>query len=383
MTSARDAVIVGSVRTPIGKRGGALADVHPSDLLGLVTNEVLRRTGTQPGDVDQILTGCVTQVGEQAYNIARTSALAAGIPAEVPGTTMDAQCGSSQQAVNLAAALVGADAAEVVLASGVESMSRVPLGAASKAGPGEPFTDAYRDRWEIVAQGESAERIADRWHVDRKACDAWGLRSQQRAAHAWAEGRFDDEIVPVTLPDGSTMSRDEGPRPSTEAGLAALRPAFRPDGRHTAGTSSQISDGDAAVLLMSRRRAEAAGLDVQAVVRAQAMVAVDPVIKLTGPIPATQTLLERQGLVVDDVDLFEVNEAFASVVLAWLAELKAPEETVNVNGGAIALGHPVGATGARLITTMVHEMKRRAAQRGVVTMCCGGGLGTASLLEAT
>jgi acetyl-CoA acetyltransferase family protein len=371
-----DVVIVSAVRSPIGRRGGALAGVHPVDLLGPVLTEAVRRAGLTPADVTQVLTGCVTQAGEQGYNIARGALLAHGFPVEVPGTTIDAQCGSSQQAVNLAAGLIASGAADVVVASGVESMSRLPLGTAVQSGPGEPLTDGYRERYEVVHQGESAERIADAWDVDRAACDAFSLASQQRAAAARDEGRFEAEILPI-----AGLSTDEGIRASTAEGLAALKPIFRPDGRHTAGSSSQISDGAAAVVLTSLERARALGLPVRARVLAQATVGVDPVLKLTGPIPATREILRRTGLGLDDIERFEVNEAFASVVLAWQKELGADPDRVNVNGGAIALGHPVGATGARLVTTLLGELDRADAELGLVTMCCGGGLGTATLLS--
>jgi acetyl-CoA acetyltransferase family protein len=368
-------VVLSAVRTPIGRRGGGLAGVHPVDLLGGVLTAAVDRAGLRPADVTQVLAGCVTQAGEQGYNVARTALLAAGFPAEVPGTTVDAQCGSSQQAVNLGAALIASGAADVVVAAGVESMSRLPLGTAVAAGPGEPLNDAYRARYEVVHQGESAERIADAWDVDRAACDAFALASQERAATAWREGRFDREVLPV-----AGVARDEGIRASTRDGLAALRPAFRPAGRHTAGNSSQISDGAAAVVLASADRAAGLGARPRARIVAQATVGVDPVLKLTGPIPATRAVLRRAGLTLADVDLVEVNEAFASVVLAWAAELDADLDRVNVNGGAIALGHPVGATGARLVTTAVHELARRGGGHALVTMCCGGGLGTATLL---
>ena len=371
-----DVVVLSAVRSPIGRRNGGLSGVHPADLLGHVLTAAVDRAGLTPADVGQVLAGCVTQAGAQGYNIARNAALAAGFPAEVPGSTIDAQCGSSQQAVNLGAALVASGAAEVVVAGGVESMSRLPLGTAVEAGPGEPLNDAYRARYEVVHQGESAERIADLWNLDRRACDEFALASQDRAAGAWAAGRFDREVLAL-----AGVARDEGPRASTLEGLGGIKPAFRPDGRMTAGSSSQISDGAAAVVLTSAAYAAAAGLRPRARIVAQATVGVDPVLKLTGPIPATRAILARTGLSLDEIDLFEVNEAFASVVLAWQAELGADPERVNVNGGAIALGHPVGATGARLVTTALHELERSGTDRALVTMCCGGGLGTATLLS--
>jgi acetyl-CoA acetyltransferase family protein len=343
--------------------------------------EAMRRSGVEAGEVDQVVAGCVTQAGEQAVNIGRTAWLAAGLPETVPATTIDAQCGSSQQAVGFAASLVNSGLASVVLAAGVESMSRLPLRTAAKCGPGEPFTDAYRSRFEVISQGESAERIADHWGISRAECDDLALASQDSAARARDAGLFDQEIVPIVT-DVGTVAQDEGIRPSSADGLAALRPVFRPGGRHTAGNSSQISDGAAAILVASEEWAARRGLSALARVVDHVMVGVDPVMKLTGPIPATTRILERNGLSVHDIDLFEVNEAFASVVAAWAKELGAPSERTNVNGGAIALGHPVGATGARLITTLVHELRRAGGGRGLVTMCCGGGLGVATVLEA-
>ena len=371
-----EVVLLSAVRSPIGRRNGGLSGTHPVDLLGDVLTAAVDRAGLTPADVTQILAGCVTQAGAQGYNIARNAALAAGFPAEVPGSTIDAQCGSSQQAVNLGAALIASGAAEVVVAAGVESMSRLPLGTAVDAGPGEPLNESYRARYEVVHQGESAERIADLWNLDRRACDEFALASQDRAAAAWAAGRFDREVLPL-----GGVARDEGLRASSLDGLGGLKPAFRPDGRLTAGSSSQLSDGAAAVVLTSAAHAAARGLRPRARITAQATVGVDPVLKLTGPIPATRAILARTGLSLGDIDLFEVNEAFASVVLAWQAELGADPGRVNVNGGAIALGHPVGATGARLVTTALHELERSGSGRALVTMCCGGGLGTATLLS--
>jgi acetyl-CoA acetyltransferase family protein len=349
--------------------------------------EALKRAGVPPAEVDQVLAGCVTQVGDQAYNVGRIAWLTAGLPETVPGTTLDAQCGSSQQAVNLASALIESGSAEVVVAGGVELMSRHPLGSNVEGGLGQPMGRIYRERFEVTTQGEAAERIADRWGVTREEADEIGLRSQRNAAAAWSEGRFQAEVVPVEQPGdepGTTveLARDETFRPTTADALAALQPVFRPDGRHTAGNSSQISDGAACLVLVSEAAARRFGLSPLAAVTAQAMVGVDPVIKLTGPIPATRRILEKTGLGIGDFEVFEVNEAFASVIGAWLREVEAPVERLNVNGGAIALGHPVGATGARLCTTAVHELRRRGGGRALVTMCCGGGLGTATVLEA-
>ena len=376
-----DPVIVGARRSPFGRRNGVLAGVHPHDLLGSVHRAVIEDSAIQGPDIDMIITGCVTQIGDQSYNIGRMAALGGGLPAEVPAMTIDSQCGSSHQAVNVAASMIRSGAAEVIMASGVESMSRVPLGSAQGAGFGTPYGDGYTNRFEVVGQGESAERIADKWHITRVECDAWAARSQQRAAEATERGRFGREVVPLSV-DGDIVTRDQGIRASTPESLAALRPVFREDGRHTAANSSQISDGAAAVLVMSRSRAGKLGLTPLARVAGQAFVGVDPVLKLTGPIPATAAILNRAGLTADDIGVFEVSEAFASVVLAWLAETGADPDRVNVNGGAIALGHPVGASGARMIATAAHELACSGKQFAVVTMCCGGGLGTATLLEA-
>jgi acetyl-CoA acetyltransferase family protein len=379
--------VTAAVRTPIGKRGRALAEVHPAELLGDLIRAALTGIELPAESVDQALVGCVTQVGDQAYNIGRMAWLAAGLTADVPATTLDAQCGSSQQAANAAAALIASGNADHVVVGGVELMSRHPLGSNVEGGLGEPMGRAYRDRYEVINQGESAERIADRWGIERAECDEIALRSQERAAEAWRMGRFHAEVHPVDLAaaDGTEqvrLSQDETFRPTTREALAALKPRFRPNGRHTAGNSSQISDGAACLVLSSASAARLLGLRPLAELTHQATVGVDPVIKLTGPIPATRRLLQRAGLHADGVDLFEVNEAFASVVAAWTREIDVPDKKVNVNGGAIALGHPVGATGARLLTTMVHELGRRGGGCGVVTMCCGGGLGTATMLIA-
>jgi acetyl-CoA acetyltransferase family protein len=379
MSQPQRPVIAAAVRTPIGRRAGALAAVHPADLLALVMREALHRSGVAPGDVDQVIAGCVTQAGDQALNIGRTAWLAAGLPDTVPATTIDAQCGSSQQAVNLAASLVASGAAEVVLAGGVESMSRLPLRTAAECGPGDPYPESYRDRFELVSQGESAERIADLWDISRDECDEIALRSQELALGARDAGWFDAELVPVATAAG-TVGRDEGIRASTKDGLAALRPLFRTGGRHTAGNSSQISDGAAVVIVAAEGWVRQRGGPLLARIIDQAIVGVDPVIKLTGPIPATRRILSRTGLTLADIDRFEVNEAFASVLAAWSKELGAPLDRTNVNGGAIALGHPVGATGARLVTSIVHDLARNGGGRGLVTMCCGGGLGVATVL---
>jgi acetyl-CoA acetyltransferase family protein len=384
-TAGSRALIASAVRSPVGRRRGALQDVHAGLLLGTVVAEALDRAGVPPAAVDQVLAGCVTQVGDQAYNVARMAWLTAGLPQTVPATTLDAQCGSSQQAVNLARALIRAGEANVVVAAGVELMSRHPLGSNVAPGPGEPQGAQYRERYEVTTQGEAAERIADRWAIGRAELDQLGARSQQLAVAAWEAGRFHAEVMPVDLPGEANgrvqLARDEGLRYSTPETLAALRPSFRPDGRHHAGNSSQISDGAAAVVLVSDAAARELGIEPLGEVVAGALVADDPVIKLTGPIPATRRILADTGLAIDDFDVIEVNEAFASVVAAWRRELGPDMDRVNVNGGAIAIGHPVGASGARLCTTALHELRRRGGGRALVTMCVGGGLGTASVLE--
>jgi acetyl-CoA acetyltransferase family protein len=378
---ANDAVIVAARRTPLGRRNGRLGLFHPHQLLAAVHDAAIADAAIDPADLDMVVTGCVTQIGEQSYNVGRMASLAGGLPLTVPAMTIDSQCGSSQQAVNVAAGLIRSGAAEVILASGVEAMTRVPLGSAQEGDFGTPYSAGYVERYELIGQGEAAERIADKWNVSREQCDDWAARSQRRAASATEAGRFAGEIVPLPV-EGALMTSDEGIRASSPESLAALRPVFRRDGRHTAGNSSQISDGAAAVLVMSRARAERAQLPVIARIAGQAFVGVDPVLKLTGAIPATERLLAGGGLDVGDIGLFEVSEAFASVVLAWLAETGADPERVNVNGGAIALGHPVGASGARMITTAARELARTATDFAVVAMCCGGGLGTATLLAA-
>jgi acetyl-CoA C-acetyltransferase len=333
----------------------------------------------------------VTAVGEQSFNIARTAWLTAGLPLTVPATTVDSQCGSSQQATNLAAGLIASGAVDVALACGVESMSRIPLGSNTQAGPGRAIPKSYFGRYEFTSQFEGAERIAEKWGITRADTDALGLVSQQRAGRAWQEARFEREVVPIDAPDlgedgkptGTThhVARDEGLRETSLEKLGALKPVAREDGVHTAGTSSQISDGAAAVLLMSADKARALGLRPRARIAHQCLVGVDPVLMLTGPIDATHRILERAGMTMADIDEVEINEAFASVVLAWERELRPDMETVNPNGGAIALGHPVGCTGARLVTTAVHELERTDATTALVTMCCGGGLGTGTLIE--
>jgi acetyl-CoA C-acetyltransferase len=386
-------VIVDAVRTPIGRRGGGLSSMHPAELLGIVQRALIDRTGIDPAEVGQVVGGCVSQVGEQSFNVTRTAWLAAGLPMTTAATTIDTQCGSSQQATNLAASLVGSGVVDVAVASGVEIMSRIPIGVNSskKLGLGIPIPKTYFGRYEMTSQFEGAERIADKWGVTRQDTDAFGLRSQQLAAQAWAEGRFDGQWVEVEAPDnddegnptGTThkVVRDEGIRESTLEKLATLKPVGRENGVHTAGNSSQISDGASAVLLMTEEKAAALGLTPRARVVDTCLVGVDPVLMLTGPIDATERLLKRTGLGIDDIDVFEINEAFASVVLAWQKEVGANPERVNPNGGAIALGHPLGATGGFLLTKALYELERTGGKYGLVSMCCGGGLGTGTIIE--
>jgi acetyl-CoA acyltransferase len=381
-------VIVEAVRTPLGRgnqRNGDLREVHPVLLAAHVLREVTSRAGVDPAMVGDVVFGCVMQTGEQAVNIARQATLAAGFPVEVPATTVDRQCGSSQQAIHFAANLIQAGVCDITIAAGVESMSRVPMGSTVVQGPGAPFPPELLEVYNLIPQGLSAELIAEQWHITREQADEYAARSQRRAGEAQAGGRFDREIAPVVVGangDGRVVSQDQGIRPdTTAAALAALQPSFKPDGIMHAGNSSQITDGAAAILLMSVERANALGITPRARIAAQTVVGVDPVTMLTGPIPATARLLQRSGLNIDDVDLFEINEAFAPVVLAWAHEHHPDMDRVNVNGGAIALGHPLGASGARLMTTMLHELERRDARYGLQAMCCGGGLGTGTLID--
>jgi acetyl-CoA C-acetyltransferase len=386
-----DVVIVEAVRTPIGKRNGGLSSLHPADTLGVVQRAAVERSGVEPGAVEQVVAGCVSQVGEQSFNIGRTAWLAAGYPIEVAATTVDTQCGSSQQATNLATALVAGGVADVALACGVEAMSRVPIGSNSKGDYGRPIPKSYFAQIEFTSQFEGAERIAEKWGITRDDADAFGLRSQELAAAAWAEGRFGTQIVELDAPDVDEegkptdtthhVDRDEGLRETTLEKLAKLKPVAREDGVHTAGSSSQISDGAAAVLLAEAGKAADLGLTARGRIVDTCLVGVDPVLMLTGPIDATKRLLGRTGLTIDDIDVFEVNEAFASVVLAWAKELEVPMDKVNPNGGAIAMGHPLGGTGAILLTKAMHELERTGGRYGLVTMCCGGGLGTGTIIE--
>ena len=375
-------VLVEAVRTPIGRRGGALSGLKAVQLLRHVQEEVLRRAGLRPSDVDQVIGGCVTQVGEQSLNVTRNAWLNSGMDYRVPSSTVDASCGSAQQANHLVAALIAAGAIDVGIGCGVESMSRVPMGTNLTSVTGHYKTRDYPYDDPPDAQFGGAERIAARAGVTRLAADRYGLRSQQRAAAAWAAGYYDAEIAPIPAPtaDAMVVTTDEGLRPSTMDGLAALRP-LRPDGVHTAGTASQVADGAAAVLWMSEPRARALGLRPRARLVHQVLVGADPYYLLDGPIVATRAILDRAGMSLADIDRYEVNEAFAAVVLAWQQEYEADDDRLNVNGGAISLGHPLGATGARLIVSAVSELERADAEYALITMCCGGSQGTASLLQ--
>jgi acetyl-CoA acyltransferase len=381
----REVVIVEAVRTPIGRgheEKGYYKDIHPSNLLAKVYGELFERSGVDPAETGDVIAGCAQQFGEQGVNIGRNAWLEAGLPIETPGTTIDRQCGSAQQAVNFAAALVATGVHDVVVGGGVEHMGHISFadGYEVMKEHGSPFSPELLERYDLVPQGLSAEMIADRWEIPRSELDELGLRSQQLAAKATEEGRFEREVVPFAV-NGDTHMADQGLRETTLEGLANLKPAFKEDGKITAGNSSQVSDGAAAVMLMSREKADELGLRPRARIFDQTTVGVDPVIMLTGPIPATRKLLERNGMEIGDIDLVEINEAFASVVAAWRRELDPDMDRVNVNGGAIALGHPLGSTGARLITTLLHEMERSDKEMGLVTMCCGGGLGTGTLIQ--
>jgi acetyl-CoA acetyltransferase family protein len=382
----REVVIVEAVRTPVGRghpEKGYYREVHPNDLLGRTLVEVIERAGIPAEAVEDVITGCVQQYGEQAYNIGRNAWLQAGLPVETPATTIDRQCGSAQQAVNFAAALIAAGVHDVAIGGGVEHMGHIPLSVNGKLFDelGTPFPPELMQRHPLVNQGLSAELIAAKWNVSRRECDEIAVRSQQRAARATEEGRFEREIMPFRV-NGTAYSTDQGIRPETTLeALAELKPSFKEDGLVTAGNSSQVSDGASAVLLMTRAKADELGVKPRARIVDQATVGVDPVLMLTGPIPATRKILERNKLTIGDLDLIEVNEAFASVIAAWERELRPDVERVNVNGGAIALGHPLGSTGGRLITTLLHELERSDRELGLVTMCCGGGLGTATLIE--
>ena len=385
-------VIVDAVRTPIGRRNGGLSTLHPAELLGLAQKAIIDRNGIDPAIVEQVVGGCVSQIGEQSFNVTRTAWLAAGLPLTTAATTVDTQCGSSQQATGLAASLIGSGVVDVAIACGVEVMSRVPIGSNSKKdlGLGVPIPKTYFEEYEMTSQFEGAERIADKWGVTRSDTDNWGVESQARAARAWNEDRFSGQYIEVDAPEVNEagevvgtrrVSKDEGLRETTLEKLSSLKPVARPEGVHTAGNSSQISDGAAAVLMMTEEKAKALGLKARARIVDSCLVGVDPVLMLTGPIDATERLLERNNLKIGDIDVFEINEAFASVVLAWAKAVGADLERTNPNGGAIALGHPLGATGAFLITKALNELERTGGRYAIISMCCGGGLGTGTLIE--
>jgi acetyl-CoA C-acetyltransferase len=384
----REVYIIEATRTPIGRRGGSLSTVHPADLLGHAQKAAVERAGTDPREVGQVVGGCVSQVGEQSFNIARIAWLSRGLPLEVPSTTIDSQCGSSQQATTLAAGLIGAGFEDVVLSCGVEMMTRVPLGENMKGG--SPIPPSYGEHYAFKTQFQGAEMIGEEFGITREDTDRFGLRSQELANRAWNEGRFDREVVPIEAPvadeqgrptaETQSVARDEGLRETSLEKLAGLQPVL-PDGLHTAGTSSQVSDGAAAVLLASEEGAKRLGARPRARIVTTTLVGVDPVTMLKGPIPATEKVLKASGLAIGDMDVYEVNEAFASVVLAWMKACGPVEDRVNPNGGAIALGHPTGCTGARLLTTALHELERTGGRYGLVAMCCGGGLGTGTIIE--
>jgi acetyl-CoA acyltransferase len=379
----REAVIVEAVRTPIGRRNGKLKDVHPVVLGSLVLKEVVKRAGVEPGQVDDVVFGCVSQVGEQSLNVGRNAWLTAGFPVTTPATTVDRQCGSSQQAVHFAASLVQSGVCDITIAGGVESMTRVPMGS-NAVQPGTPFPPELTELYDLVPQGISAELMARKYGISRKAMDELSVESHRRAHEATEEGFFKSQITPVDVSNGQTevFSRDEGIRANASyEATSALQPAFNPEHSITAGNSSQISDGAAAVMIMSLEKAKELGIRPRARIRAMAVVGTDPVLMLEGPIPGTAAVLKRAGLELSSIDLFEVNEAFASVVLAWQKETGADLARTNVNGGAIAMGHPLGASGAILMTRLLHELERREGRYGLETMCCGGGLGTATIID--
>jgi len=385
----QNAVIVDTLRTPLGKRNGRLKDWHPVDLAGVALRELVARTGIDPTQIDDVIMGCVMQVGEQSLNIARNAVLAAGLPETIPGTTVDRQCGSSQQAAHFAAQGVMAGAYDIVIAAGVEVMTRVPMGSAVADGKyGYPFGPMVSARYApdggLVPQGISAEMIADKWGITREDMDRFAARSQAYAARATAEGRFEREILPVLDSEGNLMTTDEGIRDSPYEKLQTLKPAFRSEeegGRVTAGNSSQITDGASAMLIMSEEKCRALGLTPRARFVNFGLAGDNPQLMLTAPIPATQKALQRAGLTMADMDLTEINEAFASVVLAWEKELHPDMNKVNVNGGAIALGHPLGASGTRLMTTLLNELERTGGRYGLQTMCEGGGMANATIIE--
>jgi acetyl-CoA C-acetyltransferase len=394
MPSNAPVVIVDAVRSAVGRRNGTLAHTHPNEILGTVLSSLVERTGIDPNDVGQVVGGCVGQVGAQASNVIRQAWLTAGLPLEVPATTANVQCGSAQQSTTLAHGLVASGLVDVAVACGVEAMSTVVMGSSVPNDPyvGEPRAGRYSELYEPTTQFDGSDRIAAKWGLSREELDAYGLRSQQLAAQAWAEDRFAGQIAPIEAttvdadgnPTGTvTFDRDEGLRETSMEALAGLRlnRGDAPDAFHTAGTSSQISDGAGALLLMTEDTAERMGLEPRARIVDSVLVGSDPVLMLTGPMPATRALMERTGLSLDDIDVFEVNEAFASVVLAWQKELGPDPDRVNPNGGAIALGHPLGGTGAILLTKALYELERSGGDRALVSMCCGGGLGTGTIIE--
>jgi acetyl-CoA acetyltransferase family protein len=382
----REVVIVEAVRTPVGrghKEKGYYKDLHPSNLLAHAYKEVVGRAGIDPGIVEDVVAGCVQQFGEQSLNIGRNAWLEAGFPIETPATTIDRQCGSAQQAVNYAAAMIASGVHDVMIGGGVEHMGHISFADSFKVMEeyGFGYSPELMKQYNLVNQGLSAEMIADKWDISREELDALAVQSHARAHRATEEGRFEREIAPVSV-NGDTYSTDQGIRPGTNMeALAGLKTVFKEDGKVTAGNASQVSDGAAAILLMTRDKADELGLKPRAKILDQTAVGVDPVMMLTGPIPATQKLLERNSMTMEDIDLIEINEAFASVVAAWQRELNPDMDKVNVNGGAIAIGHPLGSTGARLLTTLLHELERDDKQIGLVTMCCGGGIGTGTLIE--
>lgn len=379
----REAVIVEGVRTPVGRKNGSLKDIRADDLAAEALKSLVTRAGLNPELIDDVILGCVSQIGEQTGDIARVAALIAGFPIEVPGTTIDRQCGSSQQAVHFAAQAILAGDMDIVIAGGVESMSRVPIGSSYQ---GAEFSEKLKDRHEIIHQGLSAERIAEKYGFTREELDRYSFESHQKALNAQTEGRFAKEITPlnVTMPDGQQMkvTEDSGPRKETTLeALASLKTVFKEDGVIHAGNSSQISDGAAALLIMSREKAEELGMKPRFSILARTVVGSDPTLMLTGPIPATESVLKKAGLALEDIDVFEVNEAFAPVPLAWLKETGADPAKLNPNGGAIALGHPLGGSGARLMVTMMHELERTGGRYGLQTMCEGLGMANATIIE--
>ncbi|MBN9493525.1 thiolase family protein [bacterium] len=389
-----EVVIIDAIRTPLGRRGGVLSKEHPVETSALLLNALKERNNLPPDIVDDVIYGCVSEVGAQSTNLARNIVLTAGWPYTIPGVTLDRQCSSSQQAVHFAANQIGSGVHQVVVAGGTEWMSQIPLGANMGQGLGVPFTKSMGDQYDLVSQGLSAERIADKWGVSREEADEFAAESQRKAGVAQAEGRFKGEMIPVPgkkkskNADGTenwedaTIDFDEGIRPGTTPEiLGSLKPSFKENGVHHAGNSSQITDGSAAVLLTNPEKAKEMGWKPRARIVSQAVVGSDPELMLTGPITATPLALERAGLSLRDIDLVEINEAFASVVLAWKREMNADMSKVNVNGGAIALGHPTGCTGARLFATMINELERTGGRYGLITMCVGGGIGTATVVE--